>query len=798
MRQQKKKASQKKATTQATNPDVPIEETKLSFWQKFIPISILSFLTMLIYWPSLTYPFQFDDLANISKKFTIRFDNPLARWWTHSRWFSDWLNTLNYKIGRFDPFSYRLFNVLIHLFSGIILFLLVLQLCRFLTKKPFFYNHALLIASTTSALFLLHPVQTQTVSYVIQARIEGLASLFILATLYSFVRVVIAKTIFSKTLSIASLFIIGMLSCGTKEIVVVTPFLLLLIDWFFIAQEDWANLKQRSWLYGIFGVFFIGWVLHYVGSHVAIDALSLKRSTANNRGNILTKQAFDVITPFHYLISEFRVILHYLIMFVWPFVARVEYDWTLVSSFFDPLSFFPFLLLLGLFSFALYSAIKRNNSFVSFGLFWFFVCVAPRSTIIPSPELVCDYKTYLASVGILFIVSIGIIKLLLKLYETLKEKDMLVAFTRYKYAHKENLVLSMMLISMIPVLTWAYVHNKQWESAETFWEYNVKRAPLKARAHNNYGVALSEAGKFHEAIKEYNRAIELDKHYQDPLSNVAVAHSMVGNLDKAIESLKLAIHLSPDYAEAYNNLGSLYLQKKMYKEAENVLDFAIKIRPYYGKAFYNKARMYEAKKEPEKIWANLKKAVEGDLDLPEVFYKLGQISLQLKKYKYAASVLETAIKRGLNDKQVWFNLGNAYFMTENYKKSQSIYEQLVRQEPTDARFAYNLAETLFTKKEYDKALALFRKTTQLPNPLPQAFFRVARCLEQMKKVPEARGYLNNLLALKNVPDSFKKVVKNEISRLEIQEKLDDRGGKSIRFKDLQSALAKRDSEKPKA
>ena len=137
-------------------------------------------------------------------------------------------------------------------------------------------------------------------------------------------------------------------------------------------------------------------------------------------------------------------------------------------------------------------------------------------------------------------------------------------------------------------------------------------------------------------------------------------------------------------------------------------------------------------------------------------------------------------------------------MTENYKKSQTIYEQLVRQEPTDARFAYNLAETLFTKKEYDKALALFRKTTQLPNPLPQAFFRVARCLEQMKKVPEARGYLNNLLALKNVPDSFKKGVKNEISRLEIQEKLDDRGGKSIRFKDLQSALAKRDSEKPKA
>ncbi|MFA6526960.1 MAG: hypothetical protein WCT20_00875, partial [Candidatus Babeliales bacterium] len=89
--------------------------SKNGWWQQIVPPVLLTFLTYLFYWPSLHYPFQFDDIANISKKYAIRFDDPFNRFWINSRWFGDWLNTLNYKIGGFDPFYYRFFNVLIHL-----------------------------------------------------------------------------------------------------------------------------------------------------------------------------------------------------------------------------------------------------------------------------------------------------------------------------------------------------------------------------------------------------------------------------------------------------------------------------------------------------------------------------------------------------------------------------------------------------------------------------------------------------------------------------------------------------------
>ncbi|MCF7899645.1 hypothetical protein K9L05_03290, partial [Candidatus Babeliales bacterium] len=161
---------------------------KLIFLQNLIPASILAILTTLFYFPSLRYPFQFDDIANITKKFVIRMDNPLQRWTTHSRWMSDYLNNLNYKIGLFDPFYYRSFNLIIHILSGLILFFLILDLCKFLKKDNFLYKNSLLVAFSTAALFLLHPVQTQTVSYVIQARLEGLASLFILTTILFFVK----------------------------------------------------------------------------------------------------------------------------------------------------------------------------------------------------------------------------------------------------------------------------------------------------------------------------------------------------------------------------------------------------------------------------------------------------------------------------------------------------------------------------------------------------------------------------------------------------------------------------------
>ncbi len=753
---------------------------KLTFLQKIIPPSVLTILTAAFYYPSLNYPFQFDDLANITKKFAIRFQNPFGNWLHHSRWMGDWLNTLNYKIGRFDPFYYRLFNLILHISAGIFLFYLILQLCHFLKKESFLYKNARLISFATSALFLLHPVQTQTISYVVQARLEGLATLFVIATLFFIVKAFSTKNIFLRIGYFIVGTIVSILSWGTKEIIVVIPLLFLLIDWFFISQGKWINFKKRIWYYVVFCTIFVLVFLNYMGIDYLIRAFSLKMVTANNRGNILTNNAYDVITPLHFLISEFKVILHYLLMFLWPFVICVEYDWKLSESFFAVDSFFPFLAILGIFSVAIYSLIKKKNSFIAFGLFWFFICVAPRTTIIPSPELLCDYKTYLASVGWLFVLAVVLVYLLNFAIKNFKKIP--------EYFYNFNYQLAVLAVLMLPIGLGTYSRNKVWSSASAFWGDIVKKAPLKARGHNNLGVALSEEGKVDESIKHYKQAIRLDRHYADPLSNIAVAYSMKGEIDKAIFALRGAINIFPNYAEAYNNLGTLLLKKKQYEEAERSLDMAIQIRPYYGKAFYNKGRLYLEQNKEEKAWEYFKKATEGDLDTHEGFFTLGQMSIRLKKYTEAINAFEQILKRGFTNPTIEFNLANAYFMEKNLEKSQRMYQRLVNQFPLDGKYLYNLAETYFSQNNFSAALNLFRRVTTLPEPLGQSHFRVVNCLEKLGKVDNALDYLNNLSKM-NSPEDFKQFAREELARIELAQKVKDGKG-SIRMSQLSKILRK--------
>ena len=88
--------------------DVKNAQSKGFLWGM---IGFLPLVTVISYISSLSYPFQFDDLAHITKKFAIRIDNPFSRWSMNSRWVGEWLNTMSFQIGKFDPFYYRLFSI---------------------------------------------------------------------------------------------------------------------------------------------------------------------------------------------------------------------------------------------------------------------------------------------------------------------------------------------------------------------------------------------------------------------------------------------------------------------------------------------------------------------------------------------------------------------------------------------------------------------------------------------------------------------------------------------------------------
>ncbi len=727
-----------------------------------VPPAALALITAIVYYPSLHYNFQFDDIANIQKHFDIRHYGLRGLFFSGTRWISYWLNSLHYQIGRFDPFSYRVGNMLIHISNGILVFFILTFILSRQEKNSFFQRNAQILAIITSLLFLIHPVQTQTISYVIQGQLEGMAMLSILGAVYCFLHITHTANTALKSVLTFLLFVIIILACGTKEITIVLPALLILVDWFFIARGSLQSIKKRLFLHGIIATTMVGIYVYLLKPKIFADILSLQFKARNNIGNIITQNPKDLIQPLHYFISQFKVIVHYLWIFIWPFGISVEYDWKLSHNFFSPDAFFPFLFL-AILVFFIFTLLRRNPThIIGFGALWFMICTAPRSTIIPSPELLVDYKTYTACFGWLFLIAAVLIKG--------------VEYLQYMYVKNNNsfarahYMLFLLLAGTLGGIT--IQRNTVWRSGLEFWSNIIENAPGKARAYNNYGVELSQnLGKYTESMTYFKQAISMDQYYPDPLNNLAVAYAHLGKTDDAIIALKKSLKINPYYPEGYNNIASFFLKKKDYKQAQESLEMALKLRPHYGKAFFNLGRVHFEQGEKEKGWEYFRKCcMEGDLDNETGFIAYAKASIALKKYDDAIFAYKKILSLNPHAHDGEFNLANAYFIAGKLDDAQELYEQLAKHNPQDGRVWYNLGETHFKRNNTDEALDCFERARTTQSHNPQLYIRIAACQEKKGNPAQAKQILHQLLT-HNMSESVNSLTQGLINKLNDKYKL---------------------------
>ncbi len=711
----------------------------LPWFMYVIPPSVLACLTLLFYYPSRAYEFQFDDIANISKLYEIRTSNFWGMFFSGPRWIGRWLNALHYSIGRFDPLNYRLGNIVVHIATGICVFFFCVYALRNLKKRSIIRDNALAIATLTAALFMLHPVQTQTVSYVIQGKLEGVAALFIMAVSLCFVFAYTAQSAFAGYVLKILFFALAALATGSKEIFIVAPFIVALVDWFFVAQGSWNELKGR-WLFHLCdGVVVAGLYIWFLRADFFVRALTLQWRVNNNIGNVITQRPLEAIEPLTYFMSEFKVVLHYLFIFVWPFNISVEYDWVLSRSFFAPDCFFPFLALLACGFFIGYRLRRDPIDLIAFGLIWFFVCVVPRSSIIPSSELIVDYKTYAASIGWLFVVAAALV------YGV----NVLASFVPNVRLLRNSTGTSMVLTAALGIVLGAATmkRNTVWRSGLEFWANMIKNAPGKARVYNNYGVELSQKlQKYKESISYYQRAIAMDQYYPDPHNNLAVVYAYLGEIDNAIIEMQEGLRLCPNYPEGYNNLAAFYLHKKDYEKAEQCLNVAIKLRPSYGKAYFNRARLYAQQDKKELALADFKNAcTRADLDNEFGFTAYGQYAFQNKFFKDAILAFSKLVDIAPGSAVAHANLGNVYHAFGDYTKAVASYECALEHDPHNARATFNLGETFRKLGEHAKAIACFRRLDVRMSPM--VGISMADCFIELGTPDEARKVLEAMLIM---------------------------------------------------
>ncbi|MBF0536996.1 MAG: tetratricopeptide repeat protein [Nitrospirae bacterium] len=536
-------------------------------------------------------PFVFDDLQLYDSILVTDLWSSLAR--------EDILNLtffLNYKLHGFNVVGYHIVNLIIHIINAIFIYLLVIYLSKaqhHLFNKPdsadtgFKRKSAFFIA----LLFVTHPLQIQAVTLTIQRR-TALVTLFYLLTIILYLKwrfLIVERNknpspvqnttnnIYQVKIRPYSLclfaFISAFIASKIKQTAITLPVIITIIEFMFFSGPPLKRLLRCIPFYLIVITPFKPYAYQVVASSNAYNDVTMEQLTTGQ----MTAEPF-MLDLWQNLFTQFRVIITYIRMLFFPVNLTLIYDYPAYMSFWIPAVYISFSVLSSIFVLGLYlcyRALKDRDiknkeiHLISFGILWFFINIAPQSSIIPLGNwLILEYRVYLASVGFFVI----LIATLFKIINAIGSKRAEVIFTA--------LIFTIALIHTAAT----YNRNTLWQSAVSLFEDNIKKSPVNVQAHYSLGYAYMEAGRNEEAMREFQTIIASYPNHPYAHSNIGYIYETQGMLNEAIREYQTAIKLKPYIAEAHNNIGNIWYKTGKYEEAMKEYKLAINFKPTYAEA----------------------------------------------------------------------------------------------------------------------------------------------------------------------------------------------------------------------
>src|SRR5438128_9353788 len=186
----------------------------------WVAVAGLLVSTLVAYWNSFWVPFVFDDLQTIQRNASVRFGE-LGLGGTRTILFKTF--ALNSLWSGQEVWSYHVVNFVLHFLNGLFVFAIADRIFRYTETN---LQRSRIYAALAAAFFLVHPVQTESVTY-ISSRSELLSTFFYLAGLLTFVRWPGPKVGFLCSLAVAVAYLFGI---GSKETAVTLPASIFLYD----------------------------------------------------------------------------------------------------------------------------------------------------------------------------------------------------------------------------------------------------------------------------------------------------------------------------------------------------------------------------------------------------------------------------------------------------------------------------------------------------------------------------------------------------------------------------------------
>ncbi len=736
-------------------------------WFAFILIGLS---VLVIYSNIYNSPFVFDDVPSIAGNKTIRtLPNYLSLCkLLEPRAIVDFTFALNYRFGKLNVCGYHLVNVLIHTLNGLLVYLLVLTILKrfpesFSLADPSIFDPPYFSIRTISLfaalIFVVHPIQTQAVTYTVQ-RYASMAAMFYMASVLFYLkariiqqnakrlkRIELEQDGTTHTFKLSSLYVLailcGMLAFLSKQNTASLPLAILLVE-FLLIDRTWQQWKRKlPW----FALSFALWILFilyisglfsggFAGRELLEDVSGLMKET-------------ETVGRWQYLCTQFNVLAIYIKLLFLPIKQNLDYLYPFKSGFFDAYTPFAFLFLTGLLALGAWQIKKR--AVIALAIFWFFITLAVESSIIPIKDALYEHRLYLPMFGFALVVAYLLFDLLIK---------------------KRFWAIIVYVFIILSLGAGTYHRNSIWQDSISLWSDVVSKSPHNPRAHHNLGFALAEQGRTEDAIKHYLQALQIKPDAEIPHYNIGLALDKLGHTKGAIKHYLEALRIKPDYTEAHNSLGNALLKQGKVGEATGRFKEALRLNPELSEAYNSLGTALTRTGKIDEAIVHFRKALQIDPGLAETHVNLGGVLFSMGRIDEAVVHLRKALKINPDIAEAHINLGVALANTGKIEDAVTHFRKALQLDPDNAEALDNLNQTMATLEEIDRKIEYIRSEQILAPDDPKLNYQLGIMYQAKGQSDTAEDYYQKAISLQSeFPEALYELAKLYVGRGEYEKAL---------------------------
>ena len=596
---------------------------------------------------------------------------------------------LDALVGGPKPFIYHLTNLLLHIVASLCVFWLLLTL-----------GYQRLLSLLLALLFALHPMFVPMVAW-IPTRGDLLLTIFVIVSFVLFIKSFRANRPGLVVWHGFSFF----LAFLSKETAVAVPPLCLLYYYFELRKSKERKLITR---------YFVVWLIAGAAWYYLHSALHIARSDEVGLAALI--QNLPIVPE---LLGKFFVPARFQLM---PLFRLIDTATGVIAA--------------ALFAWLIARMGAWTDRKVRFGLLWALLCILPVMIFRNADaKYIFDYLYHRA-----YLPSIGLIIVLAELLERL--------------SHRNEKYFRRVALGAVPVLAYcaiaSFAELRFYRDAPTFFTEAIARTPGNALCYHNRAVYYGNELHDHEtALKDFDKAIEINPTYMMAIVNRGATYESLGRKEEAIASLEKALAVNPDSPNPEVIFRIANLRYLLNDFTGSIADYnrLLAMDKLYPRIYSHRAGSKAMMGQAEDALQDADKALSVDPKDEEAYNSRGLANRVLGKLDEAANDFSLAIHIKEDYSRPYNNRGTVYLAQGQTERAIEDFSKAIE---VDSHYADPYSNRGAVEQRLDRneaALADLDTALRLNPSFGDAYQNRGVVKNVLKLFPEALADFNQALKL---------------------------------------------------